>query len=247
MPLFFRTLDEQRRYLAPRLARWHPHFETGGTVYRRLFREVLHPYSVVLDAGCGSGGILGEFRNIPRKIIGVDGDAEAVAKNPFVTERVVADLRRLPLESETVDVITAEFVLEHLEYPHAVFRECARVLKPGGSMLFLTPNLFNPIILASRLLPHAVHRWFRSSLLHRHDEAHRTFYRANTARALLELCSASGLRLRSLQYAGNPEYIAFCIPLALPAILGERMLDIHPFDRMKMYCIGRLQKSHTEL
>jgi SAM-dependent methyltransferase len=45
------------------------------------------------------------------------------------------------LPSEEFDVITAWAVLEHLHDPAAAFRECARLLKPGGLLIAQVPNL----------------------------------------------------------------------------------------------------------
>jgi ubiquinone/menaquinone biosynthesis C-methylase UbiE len=42
-------------------------------------------------------------------------------------------------------------VLEHLESPHTVLKEIARVLAPGGKFVFLTPHLGNPWVRISYL------------------------------------------------------------------------------------------------
>lgn len=47
---------------------------------------------------------------------------------------------RTALEDEQFDVIVSAEVIEHLENPRAVAREWFRLLKPGGQVLFSTPN-----------------------------------------------------------------------------------------------------------
>lgn len=49
------------------------------------------------------------------------------------------DITQLTLRSTSVDLIVSSDVLEHVPDPHAAFRECARVLRPGGFHLFTVP------------------------------------------------------------------------------------------------------------
>lgn len=54
---------------------------------------------------------------------------------------IQADLNNpLNMESETFDVIVSAEVIEHLENPRAIIREWFRLLKPGGLLMFSTPN-----------------------------------------------------------------------------------------------------------
>lgn len=53
-----------------------------------------------------------------------------------------ADIRHLPIESETVDYILCDNVLEHLpmaDVPQVLF-EIRRVLKPGGRAVIMVPD-----------------------------------------------------------------------------------------------------------
>lgn len=53
-----------------------------------------------------------------------------------------ADLNKvLPIESESQDCVFAYSVLEHLLMPCHFLGECQRVLKPGGRLVLLTPNI----------------------------------------------------------------------------------------------------------
>lgn len=46
----------------------------------------------------------------------------------------------LSIADETFDVIVSPEVIEHLENPRAVVREWWRLLRPGGTLIFSTPN-----------------------------------------------------------------------------------------------------------
>lgn len=49
------------------------------------------------------------------------------------------DITQLTFEPDSLDLIVSSDVLEHVPNPEAAFRECHRVLKPGGFHLFTVP------------------------------------------------------------------------------------------------------------
>lgn len=52
----------------------------------------------------------------------------------------LGSLERLPLPDRSVDVITLNHTLEHVDEPMAGLRERFRVLRPGGSVLVVVPD-----------------------------------------------------------------------------------------------------------
>jgi SAM-dependent methyltransferase len=50
------------------------------------------------------------------------------------------DITQLTFERNSLDLIVSSDVLEHVPDPDAAFRECYRVLKPGGFHLFTVPS-----------------------------------------------------------------------------------------------------------
>jgi SAM-dependent methyltransferase len=57
---------------------------------------------------------------------------------------VRADLAaRLPFADASFDGVVSSEVLEHLEDPHHLARECARILRPGGMFVLTTPNILH--------------------------------------------------------------------------------------------------------
>src|SRR5882757_784407 len=97
----------------------------------------------VLDAGCGRGEILGEFKRF-----GVDVDYYGVdlgVGDPTWKFRVsaVADLHDLPFKSGSFDKIICSQVLEHVDDPQTVLGELGRVLRPGGRMYLSVPFLWH--------------------------------------------------------------------------------------------------------
>jgi 2-polyprenyl-3-methyl-5-hydroxy-6-metoxy-1,4-benzoquinol methylase len=100
----------------------------------------------VLDAGCGVGyGMEILAAAGAKSISGVDIDEGAVgaAQRRFEDhpERIIeADLRDLPLVSESFDVVVCFETIEHMEEGERAIEELHRVLRPGGLLLISSPN-----------------------------------------------------------------------------------------------------------
>lgn len=61
---------------------------------------------------------------------------------PFTNVDIVADVSDLPFKDNSVDMLIAESLLEHLPNPEIAVREMFRVLKPGGHIYGLVPFLY---------------------------------------------------------------------------------------------------------
>lgn len=96
----------------------------------------------LLDAGCGSGSFVRVASQLGYQAVGLDFDAEAVARG----RAAGLDIRQgsLPgtgLEPSSFDYITISHVLEHLHDPVGTLREFMDLLKPGGCLWITQPNL----------------------------------------------------------------------------------------------------------
>ncbi len=96
----------------------------------------------VLDAGCGLGyGTRLLAEQDPSRVVGVDVSADALERaTDEGIETVRADVRDLPFEADTFDVVVCFEVIEHVEGPERVVSELERVLRPGGILLISSPN-----------------------------------------------------------------------------------------------------------
>ena len=188
--------------------------------------EFARPQDVVLDAGCGSGRVF-QHRLVGRvrRVIGVDVTDEPRG-NENIDGAAKADLRALPFHNETYDLIVLSTVAEHLTEPEPVFRELARVLKPGGRLLVLTPNRWHYVTLAARVLPHRLHVAFNGWRGVDEHDVFPTAYRANTAARLHQLTLGAGLSVERLErFETEPEYLAFnTVPYAL-GVAFERIVN----------------------
>jgi SAM-dependent methyltransferase len=90
----------------------------------------------VLDLGCGVGHSYELLA--PRESVGVDVAAEALAGQR--RETLVADMRSLPLPDGSFESVLAVQSIEHVPDAERALAETARVLRPGGVAVFVTPN-----------------------------------------------------------------------------------------------------------
>ena len=99
----------------------------------------------VMDLGCGAGDSVELFRALDPEVqwVGVD-----IEDSPEVAERtragaefVTYDGETLPFDDASFDLVYCKQVLEHVERPHELLREVARVLEPGGHLVGSTSQL----------------------------------------------------------------------------------------------------------
>ena len=103
----------------------------------------------LLDVGCNIGNLAWFLRQsgispTGLQIIGVDIAGEAVAaavkrQIPGATFQV-SNVRSLPFPDSCFDAVSLMEVIEHLSEQQCALTEIARVLQPGGWLLFSTPN-----------------------------------------------------------------------------------------------------------
>jgi ubiquinone/menaquinone biosynthesis C-methylase UbiE len=116
----------------------------------------------VLDIGCGDGTFLerlaARIADPAVSFVGVDYSEHQLAKAarlPF--EFHACDLGEgIPLPDQSVEVVHAAEIIEHLYDPDLLIEECARVLRPGGHLVVTTPNLqawFNRVLFLIGIQP----------------------------------------------------------------------------------------------
>jgi len=105
----------------------------------------------ILDLGCGTGGDTNYLQKnfaSSSSVIGVDKDSSLVkfASETYGGDKLhfeTADACNLPFADESFDMVTAVFSIVHTmshDESTACMKEISRVLKPGGILIFSTPN-----------------------------------------------------------------------------------------------------------
>lgn len=175
-------------------------FRGRKMILAEMLRLLLPPNQArrILDVGCGSGATLLVLREFGQ-VIGLDAAALALhfCRRRGVHELVQGQANLLPIQADSLDLVTLLDVLEHLFDDRAALREMHRVLAPGGWLFLAVP--------AYRFL------WSE------HDEAlsHWRRYTAGELRAKVE---AVGFTIGRLSYA-----ITILLPLAAAFRLVQRL------------------------
>jgi ubiquinone/menaquinone biosynthesis C-methylase UbiE len=106
----------------------------------------------------------------------------------------------MPFADNSLDLVTCNMVVEHLDKPGRAFAEVARCLRPGGAIVVITPNLLNYGIMgnavASKVMPEEWRlRLVRNSDSREPKDVFPVRYKANTMRSLVRLFNESGFEL----------------------------------------------------
>jgi ubiquinone/menaquinone biosynthesis C-methylase UbiE len=122
---------DSKRYAV--LNRWDPaHLE-------KIDRLVsIGPDDRVLEIGCGRGHLTRRLADRGVDIVGIDANPNApeVSESGRVLHMMAEDL---DFEDDEFDVILSVHAIEHIPPLDEAFAEMARVMKPGGTALFIYP------------------------------------------------------------------------------------------------------------
>ncbi len=161
----------------------------------------------VLDVGCGSGTTLRWLRDDSVRAAGIDlSSASMVACRERPTVR--GDAKRLPFRDGAFDAVLLIHVVAHLYDPLPALREVRRVLRVGGQLGLVTPNV--RFLRVMRLIPPPLSRYTPDPTVERHYDL----------RDVVDLCSRAGLTRRTARSWGKR-------PLLFPfAPFRERLLVV---------------------
>jgi SAM-dependent methyltransferase len=138
------------------------------------------PGASVLDLGAGDGSFAFELVAAGCSVVAVDVASEALrrarARVRELDARLVAEGEPLPLDEDSVDVVWAGEVLEHVADVVGLLAEVRRVLRWGGTLLATTPYHARVSLLALALTP--------GGALERHFDPRADHLRFFTARSL---------------------------------------------------------------
>ncbi|MCC2668215.1 MAG: type 11 methyltransferase [Armatimonadetes bacterium] len=171
----------------------------------------------ILDAGCGTGGMMDLYRTWPDpEVTGDDFSPDALRfSHGRGHHRLVGgDLTLLPFRTGSFDVVSALDVIEHVEQDARAVSEIARVLRPGGILVATVPAyqfLWGP---HDEALHHM--RRYTAGQFNRviHDSGLRVEKSTYLLTALFPLAAAA----RLLGRKRKPEDAAAALPKVPPAV-----------------------------
>lgn len=114
---------------------FNPTWQRHVAAYK-LCADLLPQEGRVLDLGCGVGH---SFHLLaPRESVGLDADPRVLEGQQ--RETVAADMRALPFEDATFPAVLSVQSIEHVPDPGRVLEQVRRVMRPGATAVFVTPN-----------------------------------------------------------------------------------------------------------
>jgi SAM-dependent methyltransferase len=214
--------------------------ERAERLLQRFYGGAPHPYrlfeqqvgnslqadSVLLDAGCGrTVPVLRKYLGRASRLIGVERVEFTDVPEGIETYR--ADLSAIPLSDASVDVVMSRSVFEHLDRPADVYREIARILRPGGRLIFLTANMWDYATLVARLVPNRFHPRIVARVEGREEEdVFPVCYRTNTRGAVARLAAGAGMEIEAFRYLGQyPNYFMFNAALFLVGTAYDKLVS----------------------
>lgn len=110
-----------------------------GFRHRRVFNllrknQYVPSKTKIMDMGAGKGLLVQRLRKLGYDASGIDVESG----NNIIS----ANLNQvLPIESNSIDLVTSLANIEHLEKPEINLSEIYRILKPNGQLILTTPSL----------------------------------------------------------------------------------------------------------
>ena len=163
-PIPDEQLDER-----PKEAHWHVNPVTRA-VYDRaeaIAGELLvgNAERKVLDVGCG----LQSSVMIPgtTHLVGIDLDEEGLSGNVSLDESFLVGVEDMPFPPESFDGVVSVYALEHVAEPDVALGDMARLLRPGGVLIAVFPNVHSAKAILTRLTPTKFHVWAYRHVLDR--------------------------------------------------------------------------------
>jgi SAM-dependent methyltransferase len=116
--------------------------------YARLAQRYGPTRGSVLELGCGMGHLLAWLAE-RYHVFGCDINPWALAQArlnvPYGNFMLLSGDMPYAFPHAVFDIVIAKHVVEHLTQPELAIAEMGRVLKPGGLLILVTPNLSSPM------------------------------------------------------------------------------------------------------
>jgi 2-polyprenyl-3-methyl-5-hydroxy-6-metoxy-1,4-benzoquinol methylase len=121
--------------------------QSGGTSDRAIYEAVarilekkLPQGNLLIDVGCGAGGLWPFVRERFTRYIGVDAVRYEGLAADLEFRQINLDQDKIQISNILADVTVSVETVEHLENPRAFMRELVRITRPGGFVIVTTPN-----------------------------------------------------------------------------------------------------------
>lgn len=226
--------------------------DIDGTIafYNRV-NSLLDPSFIVLDVGCGRGSYSDDPIHLRRnlrimkgkvaKVIGIDIDY-SFQDNPFLDEFHLIEEDYWPIESDSIDLILSDNMIEHINNPEQFFSEVHRTLKNGGYFCVRTPNRYSYVALIAKLIPYRYHLKALSAVQdkRKEEDVFPTVYKCNSIRRIKNMMKNHGFEYVVYGYEAEPSYLSFSKAAYWLGVLHQRFTP--RFLKPAIFAYGVLAK-----
>jgi len=244
----------RRQHIAWRLQRrLVPGLRPSSIAFYEKVEKALAAGPDWLDLGCGRQLVPewfspADYRRFAaaveraHRVVGFDFD-EASLRDNQLPRKVRGDAYALPFANASFNLVTANLVMEHLARPRECLVEIHRVLKPGGVLIFHTPNVASPLMALAALTP----GWIKKPLARliedrREEDVFPTRYRLNTSDRIREDGAALGFTVREIQTVCTSPLTQVLGPGVIPELLLIRLMQASPLAPLRPNIVAVLEK-----
>ncbi|MFA4923655.1 MAG: methyltransferase domain-containing protein [Ignavibacteriaceae bacterium] len=213
-----------------------PKFQHRWIAYNAIIKKTITKETIWIDAGCGNDLTYNELRANAKLTIGADLQKSIHKTNASF---VLSNIRNLPFKSNSVQLVTLRFVVEHLKIIPADLLDVERILDKNGKLIILTTNALSPIILFPRILPFGIKNFLISKIFNeKTDDIFPTFHRFNTKKKMLK--GIAVLRLKEIYFLQDANYTHKTIFLIY--FLFHLFTKPKPFQQFRSNILAVFQK-----
>lgn len=154
------------RYLLDRFSGAFYDKSSRGRLWSPFWKSTQLQDTRILDYGCGDGGFSIILARRGARVYGVDISAGLISRaraaaassglDGNAPQFITGDAQRLPFADAKFDFVVGNGALHHLDLDQA-YAEIARVLRPGGTAVFMEPMYSHPLLWALRKLTPKTH------------------------------------------------------------------------------------------
>lgn len=158
--------------------------------------SIRSPPPRILDIGCGwDARFLRHVEPMIASGVGIDFKAPNYSTDKIQCMQVALN-QSLPFANSDFDAVVMLAVLEHLQYPESVLKECLRVLQPNGLLIGTVPSkIAKPVL---EFLAYRLHILNENEI-----RDHKTYFNRQSLRKILIQSGFSDIHHRYFQLGMN--------------------------------------------
>jgi len=248
---FYEFYWRMQRIIAPSL-------KYSQNIFEDVIKNNIKQQCSWLDLGCGHH-ILPPWRydeerrlvQIARFLVGLDCEMRSLKKHRTIRNKIFGDISSLPFQANSFDLVTSNMVFEHLKEPKIQLKEIIRILKPGGVLIFHTPNALGYTTFIGGLIP----EFFKKKLIHFlnnriEDDVFPTYYRINTPSKIKILSEESGFITKEIRTIASSAQFVMIPPLLIPELMWIRLTMSRWFRVLRtniIVCLVKPQNTYNDV